>query len=98
VVGHIADRFHPLRITVFGSYARGDPDEGSDLDLFIELESPLPRRERQLAIRDSFQPLSPCPMDLIVYTPEEARYWEQARASLVSTVRREGRVLYERGR
>lgn len=98
VVRHIVERFNPLRITVFGSYAHGDPGPDSDLDLFIEMESTLSRRERQLAIRESFSPLTPCPMDLIVYTPEEAEHWEKARASLVSTVRREGKVVHERGR
>lgn len=98
VVRHIAQRFNPVRITVFGSYAKGTPVEGSDLDLFVEMESALPRRERQLAIRGSFSPLPPCPMDIIVYTPEEAERWEKARASFVSTVRREGRVVHERGR
>jgi len=96
VVRHIAEKFNPIRITVFGSYARGSPTEDSDLDLFVEMESDLPRRERQLAIRESFPTYPGCPMDIIVYTPQEAEYWGQARASLVSMVRREGRVVHER--
>ena len=97
VVRHIAEEFNPIRITIFGSYARGDETPDSDLDLFIEMESTLPRRERQLAIRESFSPLVPCPVDIIVYTPEEADYWSKARASFVSLVRREGKVVHERG-
>jgi len=97
VVRHIVQKFNPIRITVFGSHARGDPHPDSDLDLFVEMESTLPRRERQLAIRESFSPRSPCPMDIIVYTPQEASFWGQAAASLVSTVRREGKVVHERG-
>ena len=27
--------FHPKRVSVFGSYARGSADEGSDLDLMV---------------------------------------------------------------
>jgi predicted nucleotidyltransferase len=97
VVRHIAAKFNPVRITIFGSCAGAGQTEYSDLDLFVEMESNLPRRERQLAIRESFEPQPPCPMDIIVYTPEEARYWEQARASLASLVRREGKVVHERG-
>ena len=33
----IAERFHPERIILFGSYARGKATEESDLDLYIEL-------------------------------------------------------------
>ena len=98
VVRHIAERFDPLRITVFGSCARGSGGPDSDLHLFVEMESEAPRRERQLAIRESFSPRVPCPMDIIVYTSQEATYWEQARGSLVSAVRREGKVVHERRR
>lgn len=30
------------RVRVFGSFARGDADESSDLDLLIEVEGPTP--------------------------------------------------------
>ena len=47
VTRHIADRFDPVRIVMFGSHARGDADEESDIDLFIEMEtSSLPSRTR----------------------------------------------------
>lgn len=99
VVRTIAERFHPRRIILFGSRARGDHRPDSDLDLFIEMEldSRLPPRERARRVRSAFS-VYPCPMDIIVYTPEESEYWRAAAASLPSTVYREGKVLYERGR
>ncbi len=36
----IARRHGVGRIRVFGSYARGDPGEGSDLDLLIDVDGP----------------------------------------------------------
>jgi hypothetical protein len=36
-------------------------------------------------------------MDVVVYTPEEVDYWRRAAASLVASVLKEGKVLYERG-
>lgn len=97
VVRTIVDHFHPRRIILFGSRARGDHRSDSDLDLFIEMEvdPAMPPRERARLIRSAFSPY-PCAMDLIVYTPEESAYWREAAASLPATAYREGTVLYER--
>jgi len=35
-------------------------------------------------------------MDIVVYSPQEVAYWKQAPASLVASVLREGKMLYER--
>jgi predicted nucleotidyltransferase len=32
------EEFHIIRIGLFGSYARGDQNEGSDIDLLVEFE------------------------------------------------------------
>ena len=97
VVGTIVDHFHPRRIILFGSRARGDHRPDSDLDLFIEMDIDpvVPPRERARRIRAAFSPY-PCAMDLIVYTPDESAYWREAAASLPATAYREGRILYER--
>ncbi len=96
IVNTIVGRLSPRRIILFGSYARGEAGQDSDLDLFVELDSPLPARGRATRIKQLFDPY-PFPMDIVVYTPDEVNYWKQAAASLVSSVLREGRVLYERG-
>ncbi|MGD9893130.1 MAG: nucleotidyltransferase domain-containing protein [Dehalococcoidia bacterium] len=97
VVRTIVDHFHPRRIILFGSRARGDHRSDSDLDLFIEMEidPALPPRERARRVRTAFSPY-PCAMDLIIYTPEESAYWREAAASLPAAAYREGRILYER--
>jgi len=38
----IARKHGVARIQVFGSFARGEADENSDLDLLIEVEAPTP--------------------------------------------------------
>jgi len=95
IVETIATRLSPRRIILFGSYARGEAKPDSDLDLFVELDFPLPGRSRSSQIKRVFDPY-PCPMDIVVYSPEEVAYWKQAPASLVASVLREGKVLYER--
>lgn len=37
----ITSRFKPRMIGVFGSYARGENDQNSDLDILIDFEQPL---------------------------------------------------------
>jgi predicted nucleotidyltransferase len=85
----------PRRVILFGSHARGEAGLDSDLDLFVELDPPLPARGRGALVKQLFDPY-PGPMDIVVYSPQEVAYWKQAPASLVATVLREGTVLYER--
>ena len=94
IVETIATHLSPRRIILFGSYARGESGPDSDLDIFVELDPPLPARGRGSQIKRLFDPY-PCPMDIVVYSPEEVAYWKQAPASLVASVLREGKVLYE---
>lgn len=95
IVGVIASALSPRRVILFGSYARGEAGPDSDLDLFVELDPPLPARGRGALVKQLFDPY-PGPMDIVVYSPEEVAYWRRAPASLVASVLREGRVLYER--
>lgn len=62
-------RFGCDRAILFGSAARGDVHEGSDLDVVVVKETSLPFVERPRALLESLPPgLS---VDVIVYTPEE---------------------------
>jgi UTP:GlnB (protein PII) uridylyltransferase len=64
----IIERFHPKRIILFGSYARGEARPDSDLDVFIEMESTQRPPDRAIQVSEAFG-LRPWPMDIIVYTP-----------------------------
>ena len=45
VVQQIVEKFHPQKVILFGSYAYGEPHEGSDLDLLVVTPKPPPRIE-----------------------------------------------------
>ena len=90
----IVERFHPKRIVLFGSHARGDARPDSDLDLFIEMESNLHPPQRAAAVSALFG-LRRWPLDLIVYTPDEVQRLHGKRGTLLSLIEKEGRVLYE---
>lgn len=92
VTDTIVEHFHPRRIILFGSHARGDAHPDSDLDLLIEMETDLPAYERMRKVSEVFG-LRSWAMDVLVYTPEELE--AHSDWSFFRIVRREGKVLYE---
>lgn len=91
----IVNRFHPKRIMVFGSHARGDAGPDSDLDLFVEMDTPRRPPDRAIEVSEIFG-LRSWPMDIVVYTPEEVRRLRHVNGTLLSVIEKEGKVLYER--
>lgn len=94
IAARIAERFHPRRIVLFGSRARGEGGPDSDVDLFIEMETARPAPERAMEVSAVFG-LRHWPLDVIVYTPEEVQQLRGVRGSLLAAIEAEGKVLYE---
>lgn len=93
----IVREYQPDKIILFGSWARGEANEKSDIDLLVisDREKRLPRYKRGLDIRLLLsQFLSP--KDILFYTHEDVERWRDVPQTFISTVLREGRVLYER--
>ncbi|MGI8510886.1 MAG: nucleotidyltransferase domain-containing protein [Gemmatimonadaceae bacterium] len=90
----IAEAFHPRRIVLFGSRARGTARPDSDIDLMVELETAARPVDRAFAVRRLFG-LRYWSMDVVVYTPEEVVRLRAVPGSLMSTIDAEGRILYE---
>jgi predicted nucleotidyltransferase len=95
VATRIGNETGALQVILFGSHARGEAGENSDVDLMIIAESDLPRFKRSREIYQLFKPY-PFGMDLLVYTPEEVRKGKRSELSFVSNVLREGKILYDR--
>jgi len=83
------------QVILFGSHARGDASEHSDVDLLIVAKSDLPRFKRSRRLYESLNPY-PFGMDLVVYTPAEIEQARQSPLSFVSTALREGKTVYVR--
>lgn len=95
MVRRIVARFHPDKIILFGSHARGQAGPDSDVDLLIVMPVEGSKRRKATEI-DGTLADRVIPLDLIVVTPEE---FEQARHQVGSVLRPaalEGLVLYDR--
>ncbi|MCZ6680445.1 MAG: nucleotidyltransferase domain-containing protein [Candidatus Poribacteria bacterium] len=95
MANRIVHNFHPIKIILFGSCARGDAAPDSDVDLLVVLSDVADKRKAAVEIRRALANF-PVSKDIIVTTPEEII----RRGNLVGTVLRpalrEGKVLYER--
>lgn len=95
IVQTIVTALRPRRIVMFGSRARDQNRQDSDLDLMVEMETELPWFDRMRTI-DRLFARRHWSMDLLVYTPDEVRQQRQFRNSIIHDIDAEGRVLYER--
>ncbi|HHW42950.1 MAG TPA: nucleotidyltransferase domain-containing protein [Desulfotomaculum sp.] len=84
----------PKLIALFGSRARGNSRPDSDLDILIVMDSDLPRWKRPAPIRRALTGLFPT-KDIVVYTPEEIEEWKAVPNAFITTILREGKILYE---
>jgi predicted nucleotidyltransferase len=83
-----------VRAIVFGSYARGDADVVSDLDLLIIEPTTLPFLDRGRQHLQLFR--MGVGVDLLVYTPDEYERLKREGHPLIARVEREGVTVYAR--
>ena len=94
MIKRIVDKFHPLKVILFGSYARGVADYDSDVDLLVVMDVPDSKR-RQAARIDVALADRDIPLDLIVVTPQEFEQYRNIAGHIIYPAVREGKVLYE---
>jgi predicted nucleotidyltransferase len=81
------------QIVLFGSHARGDADEGSDLD-FLVIEPVVENRAREMVrLRRVLRPLR-VPADVLVYSRDEVKRWGQQPGTALYWALREGRIVH----
>jgi predicted nucleotidyltransferase len=85
----------PERIYIFGSWARGEADELSDLDLVVVSETALPFFDR-LKAAAALLPDEVGAADVLVYTPDEFDSMHRNGNVFAELVIEEGRLIYAR--
>ena len=89
----VAQKFHPQRIILFGSYAYGKPRPESDVDLLIIMDTPIRETQQALEIRQFLKPTFG--VDIIVYTPQRVDERLSWGDSFLREILERGIVLYE---
>jgi len=93
----VARQFRPLKIVLFGSYAYGNPNEDSDVDLMVVMPNDpagVRNTARAMAIREAI-PKS-FPLDLLVRDPQDIDWRLKEGDCFLQEVFSKGRVLYEK--
>jgi predicted nucleotidyltransferase len=93
-VGRVVAAARPSRIILFGSYARGDPDEGSDLDFLVIERQLVDRQEEMIRLRDAIGPIG-AGVDVLVCSEAEAERRGKVPGTAVYWALKEGRILYD---
>ena len=80
---------------LFGSYAKRDADEYSDIDLIIIAESKRPFVERFKDFSDLWKVSPVKAIDVLVYTPQEFQEMYERENPFIVRAVEEGKVIYE---
>jgi predicted nucleotidyltransferase len=94
IIRRVVEIAHPDRIVLFGSHARGEAQEGSDIDLLVVMPEVASRRQAILQIREALVPLG-ISVDVLVASGADYDKWSEAPSTTLYWAKREGEVLYE---
>lgn len=90
----LAEIFHPQKIILFGSQARGSMDEHSDVDLLVVCPFQGSRRALMVAMDRTLSGIG-FARDIVVLTPEEFDRDRHIPGTVARPAWKEGKVLYE---
>jgi len=93
----------PFRIILFGSYARGNPNENSDIDLMVILDNNHvsktyeERLNKKIFIRNLVLDINrKIPLDILVYSKEELNLIKKHGNYFIDEIERTGKIIYEK--
>ena len=95
MVRRIVRRFHPDRVILFGSHARGTAGPDSDVDLLVVMPVTGSRREKVVEIGVALHGFGVA-KDIVVTTPEDFAWRKEIPGTIERPAALEGKVLYAR--
>ena len=94
---------NPYKIILFGSYANGNPNENSDIDLLVILDNNhvsktyQERLNKKIRIRNSVIEINrKMPLDILVYSKEEWKIIKRNGNDFIDEIEKTGKVIYEK--
>jgi len=93
----------PYKIILFGSYANGNPNENSDIDLMVILDNDHisktyeERLKKKIYIRNLIIEINrKIPIDILVYSKEELNLIRNHGNYFINEIEKTGKVIYEK--
>ncbi|KPV62205.1 MAG: Nucleotidyltransferase domain protein [Candidatus Bathyarchaeota archaeon BA1] len=92
-VGEVVRKLNPELVILFGSFATGDINEGSDVDILVvaDFKEPFLDRIRTLMDLNTFK----IPIEPVGYTPEEFNEMKNRKNPFIMEVLEKGKVMYK---
>ena len=97
VVDRIVKNYDPEKIIMFGSLARGEQNENSDLDLLVIKKTDVPANKRGIEVWNYL--LSSrymFPIDILVFTPNEIEKDKNNSYTFIYDAMSSGKTVYEK--
>ncbi len=93
IIHSIITNYAPQKIVLFGSYARGEAHEGSDIDLMLIKETYkrfIDRIADVIKLNNTFLSLEP-----LIYSPLELETMKKEKRDIIMTIEEEGIEIYD---
>jgi predicted nucleotidyltransferase len=95
ILEKLLDGYSPQKVILFGSYAYGDPQPHSDIDLLVIKETPERFIDRWVTVRRLLSdPTRTLPLEVIVLTPQEVSKRLDIGDQFLAEILERGEVLY----
>ena len=95
ITRRLVERFHPQKIILFGSQARGTADERSDVDILVVCPISGSRRAMMVEMDRAMRGLD-IARDIMVLSPKEFDSNRFIPGTVARGALQDGRILYER--
>ncbi len=95
IAKHIAEKFDPEQIILFGSHAYGKPTAWSDVDLLVVMDTPKGEMDAILEVGDSLPDLE-FSVDVVVRSRQVLEKRKKMGDWFLREITRKGKILYER--
>jgi len=93
-VAMLAAEAQPERIILFGSYARNEATEDSDVDLLVVMREMKSPHQEMIRLRRCLVAIGIF-VDLLVVSEKQFNKWSDAPSTTLYWAKREGKVMYE---
>ena len=93
IAKHIADRFHPEQIILFGSHAYGKPTAWSDVDLLVVMDTPKGEMETIIEIVDSLPDVL-FSVDVLAHSRKVIEKRQALGDQFMKDIVKKGKILY----